>query len=604
MAIFLWISSDREVHSVLPWGRWLAKQLDQDLNILCYGGAFGAADLRQVEVESETENLLVRALLEKTLKSERVFRIRGKDCLSCLSHDEFKFDSLKESYFMSGRQGRKALSECHDEILSMIDSLGLRWLILRGNEQTLSHAKLKILVPTSGGDDSQAALQLIKQLDENNKISMIYACQNASEKMISEGHRSLEMLASSHSIEQFKPNLIVRPADSVQQAIMDEIREGYNLVVIGTSNENFVSRLLYKSMDEELFLHSQGSAILVVHNRSSSHKKRSLLDEWLSKSIPQLDREQRINLYQHLRSGTVSSYDFVSLIVLSTAIAALGLIQNSVAIIIGAMLVAPLMTPMLGAGLAIVQGNLMLLRAATVSIGLGFLLSLLIGYCMGIIIPSATLSEEILARTKPNILDLFVALFSGIAAAYSTARPGLMGALPGVAIAAALVPPIASAGIVLALGSPSDAFGAASLFGINLVLIILASAITLYCMGIRPAPDLSNQRIWARRSIQILGLIALLISFLLGIRMFSGLPEDYSHLRQNIAGVISSDYSISDLKISHSEDRLILNLELASPHQRSASEISSLAAEFRKFIPVNATLKIKITQLWVDRPIE
>ena len=103
-----------------------------------------------------------------------------------------------------------------------------------------------------------------------------------------------------------------------------------------------------------------------------------------------------------------------------------------------------------------------------------------------------------MARTEPNILDLLVALFSGIAAAYSTARPGLMGALPGVAIAAALVPPIASAGIALALGRSSQALGAASLFGVNLILIILASAFTLYCMGVRSTPEEPSQRVWAK----------------------------------------------------------------------------------------------------------
>ena len=71
-----------------------------------------------------------------------------------------------------------------------------------------------------------------------------------------------------------------------------------------------------------------------------SQKSRGFLEVWLSRLVPQLEREQRINLFQYLHKGTVSSYDFICLIILSTAIAALGLIQNSVAIIIGAMLVA------------------------------------------------------------------------------------------------------------------------------------------------------------------------------------------------------------------------------------------------------------------------
>ena len=92
--------------------------------------------------------------------------------------------------------------------------------------------------------------------------------------------------------------------------------------------------------------------------------------------IPQLDRKDRIKLFQGLQVGSVAGMDFITLIALSTAIAALGLIQNSAAVVIGAMLVAPLMTPMLGAGLGLLQGNILLVREAITSIVLGSQLAL------------------------------------------------------------------------------------------------------------------------------------------------------------------------------------------------------------------------------------
>jgi uncharacterized hydrophobic protein (TIGR00271 family) len=177
------------------------------------------------------------------------------------------------------------------------------------------------------------------------------------------------------------------------------------------------------------------------------------------------------------------------LILLSTSIAGLGLLQNSTAVVVGAMLVAPLMTPIVGAGLALTQGNRHLVRHAGKSVGIGFLGALAVGLVLGAIVPTDGLSGEVLARTHPTLLDLAVALVSGVAAAYALARPNLSAALPGVAIAAALVPPVASIGIAAAHGAFGRAIGATLLFGTNVVAIILGSAATLFVLGIRGNKD-------------------------------------------------------------------------------------------------------------------
>ncbi|WP_172684148.1 DUF389 domain-containing protein, partial [Desulfosarcina cetonica] len=117
---------------------------------------------------------------------------------------------------------------------------------------------------------------------------------------------------------------------------------------------------------------------------------------------------------------------------MATAIAALGLLQNSGAVVIGAMLVAPLMSPLIGVGFALVQGNIRLfnlsIRSIVGGIGIGFCLSVLIGFLN----PNEDFTAEIIARTTPEIRDLLVAFISGAAAAYAFARPNLAGALAGV----------------------------------------------------------------------------------------------------------------------------------------------------------------------------
>jgi uncharacterized hydrophobic protein (TIGR00271 family) len=157
-------------------------------------------------------------------------------------------------------------------------------------------------------------------------------------------------------------------------------------------------------------------------------------------------------------------------------------------VVIGAMLVAPLMTPLLGLGLALVQGNLMLaslsLRSVTFGLGVSLLGGFLVGLC------TTSLEEptrEMLARGGPGLLDLVVAFAAGLAAAYASSRPSLIAALPGVAIAAALVPPIATSGLALSIRNYDLAIGAALLFAVNVVGIILASAIALWAVGVRYA---------------------------------------------------------------------------------------------------------------------
>jgi uncharacterized hydrophobic protein (TIGR00271 family) len=201
-------------------------------------------------------------------------------------------------------------------------------------------------------------------------------------------------------------------------------------------------------------------------------------------------------------------------------IAALGLARNSGAVVIGAMLVAPLMTPLVGMGFALVQGNVKLIRSALKSVILGFTVALAIGAVIGLMLrlfaPSFVISSQMMDRGSPNLLDLVVALASGVAAAYAMGRPNLISALPGVAIAAALVPPIATSGLALTLGDLRLSGGASLLFFTNIIAIVLGTAITFWCVGIstRIAGDRRAQ-IWPRYV--FLGLVV--ISFLLAAAM-------------------------------------------------------------------------------------
>jgi uncharacterized hydrophobic protein (TIGR00271 family) len=192
---------------------------------------------------------------------------------------------------------------------------------------------------------------------------------------------------------------------------------------------------------------------------------------------------------------------------LAAIIATYGLLQGSAAVIIGAMLVAPLFTPILAGSLAIVQGDIRMLRLALEAALKGIALAIGLAVVLTALSPLRTLTSEIASRTSPNLFDLAVALASGAAGAYAVARKDVATALPGVAIAAALVPPLCVVGVGIAMGDPRVTGGATLLFTTNLIAITLAGSTTLLLLGFRPAAGAERE---ARLRLGILTSLVLL----------------------------------------------------------------------------------------------
>lgn len=197
------------------------------------------------------------------------------------------------------------------------------------------------------------------------------------------------------------------------------------------------------------------------------------------------ERDQILeNLFPTGNDAAAFTWRFVTLIILSTLIASFGLLADSAAVVIGAMLVAPLMTPILGVAIAIVLGDPRKIVTSLALVATGMLLAISSAYATSWIASGAVsgdeLTSELLARTEPSLLDLGVAVAAGLAAGYVMFHPRASSSLPGAAIAVALVPPLATVGISLHLGAGEEAQGAILLFVTNLFAIILAAiAMTL-----------------------------------------------------------------------------------------------------------------------------
>jgi uncharacterized hydrophobic protein (TIGR00271 family) len=190
------------------------------------------------------------------------------------------------------------------------------------------------------------------------------------------------------------------------------------------------------------------------------------------------------------------------LLVLSTFIATAGLLSDSSAVVIGAMLVAPMMNPVLSAAGAVVMGWSSRFYGAiwlVLSMGAGaVILSMLITLLSPEIV---FLPEQVLARTRPTFYDLLIALAAGSAGAYTITRKETS-AIPGVAVAVALLPPLASAGILIMTGYFELALRASVLFLTNLVAMVLAGAVTFIAVGVSPASarkhsaDFIKSKLW------------------------------------------------------------------------------------------------------------
>ncbi len=197
---------------------------------------------------------------------------------------------------------------------------------------------------------------------------------------------------------------------------------------------------------------------------------------------------------------------------LAAMIATFGLLQGSTAVIIGAMLVAPLFTPILAISLAVVRGDVRLLRIAFESALKGIALAIGLTVLFTVLSPLHSVTHEITSRINPNLFDLAVALVSGAAGAYAVAREDVSTALPGVAIAAALVPPLGVIGIGIAMWDVNIAGGASLLFITNLIAIAFAGAITLLLLGFRPTPGAEQK---ARLRVGLITSLVMLIAIMI-----------------------------------------------------------------------------------------
>lgn len=396
----------------------------------------------------------------------------------------------------------------------------------------------KIMVPTAGGLHADVALSRAADfaLSVDGQVTALFVEPEVDEVAVLVGERIIDRIVH-RVVEGEQDHVIGRVtlADELFQGISRLQDESFELVMLGTTNPTFIRKMLFTTVSDQLLYQGEGPAVAVVRSKIPwGSRIRRLLEHRLQSFVPQLDRNDRVSLVERIQMHSRWDFDFIALICLSTLIAGLGLARDSAAVVIGAMLVAPLMTPLVGAGLALVQGNYLLFSNAAKTVLRGFLLAFLLGWLLGICLPTLDVTSEMRARGSPHVLDLLVAFISGVAAAYAIGRPNLSSALPGVAIAAALVPPVATAGLAAAGWEWKLAGGSLLLFLTNIVAIILGTACSLWLVGIRDTHRHGTAQRWSRPFSWSLCLLAVFLA------IYESLPSAPvpNRLRQQIEATV------------------------------------------------------------------
>jgi len=209
-----------------------------------------------------------------------------------------------------------------------------------------------------------------------------------------------------------------------------------------------------------------------------------------------INENHKAQVVRRLMESSTPDFDFFYLSGLATLMATLGLLANSAAIVIGSMLIAPILYPILGVALGLVMSDQSVLGRSLFtmakSFGFGLVLSILATLLLG---DGDILTSEVLARTEPTLTYMVVAIVAGLAVSYALAQPEWSETLPGIAISVALIPPLAAVGIGIADLNVAVITGSFVLLIVNVVDIVFAAMVSFSLMNLYEKRNIAESTI-------------------------------------------------------------------------------------------------------------
>ena len=298
---------------------------------------------------------------------------------------------------------------------------------------------------------------------------------------------------------------------------------------------------------------------------------------------------------------------FGTLMFLSTVIATMGVIAGSSATVIGAMIIAPLMTPIMASVAALLQGRTDRALRSTLIVLAGVLGVISLSWLLGIAVLSLgrylsfDTNLQITARTSPRLVDLVAALASGAAGAFCMSRDDISDSLPGVAISISLVPPLCVVGLALSAGEWDDAGGALLLFLTNYLSILLAGSGMLALLGLNKASIPDASRASRRKAYVAIALGVLIVTIPLTIASTRLVSQ--SRIQRRASAVIAgwaaeTTYDVMDIEIDFVSERIDITVSGAGKSQPSFAELAA-DLEAARGAPVDVRLETIPSQVQI-----
>jgi uncharacterized hydrophobic protein (TIGR00271 family) len=350
------------------------------------------------------------------------------------------------------------------------------------------------------------------------------------------------------------------------------------------------------NLNEDYFARVEGKDVHRTENLPRRSERLKVIEDHLPMFAKALEDDFR-ELFVQLREMAKINGVFVSLIILSSIIGSLGLFLSSAAVIIGAMVLAPLMAPIIALSMAMVRGDRSMmvqsLRTIGIGIGIGMSLAKTMAALLAQFLPTQHITVEMAGRMNPNLLDLGVAIASGIAGAYATVRESVAKSASGVAIAVALVPPLCVVGIGIGWWDWQILSGAMLLFLTNLAGISLAAALTFLLLGYAPL-------VRARRSL----LVSLCLLLLLAVPLawsFEGMAQIWriEKLLSSTEFVVEQQsLSLQNLVVSLRDEMIVVEGDVLSskpmPHSDLLLLKQQLSERLGERLELRLTPRIKL----------
>jgi len=574
------ISNPETAESLLHLAGTLAKPENGKVIALQVVTVPNQLPLTDGRIEAEANRMLLDRAIDQATKEE--FRVQTMTRVS-RSVAEGILDTAREEevdQILVGWGGgeTRTISRSMGPVLDpIITDAPCDVLIVKGyNWQEIK----SILVPTAGGPNAPIGAHIASTLAQNNgaEVTGLYIqVGRASNSRMVENQQILDKTFQNLPFQK-EPQKKIITASSPLAGILAEA-ENHDLVIIGASEQGGFDQFAFGSIPQRIASQSPNSSIMVKGYNSAP-------EFWFRKALgvifnlfPTLTTEEQLEVREDLTTDAQPGRDYFILIVLSSIIVTLGLLLNSPAVVIGAMLVAPLMSPILGFSLGIVLGEVRLVRTSLESVFKGVMATVIVSILVGLLSPLKEMTAEILARTQPTLLDLFIALASGMAGSYALSRKEVSAALPGVAIAAALAPPLSVVGLGLANGNMLAASGALLLFITNLITISLAGVIIFTLLGIHPLnlqPEIQKR---IRRGITGMVFLVVVITIPLAVIMNDILNK--SRQDQIVQQVLSDselleNYSDLEIDRTRSKGQLYISTTVRSADPFSQGDVNAL----------------------------